>query len=188
MGRQCWQHRWLACPDLLWGQPGLGAGSTGTQLKRIQFKFEFYVTSKDIVLSYSICKLARFLYESFQPDPDFLKKNISSDPIQSEPCCKNWGKRSLLQISQHQKPKRTSKNCKPSLHRKSLFSWSLLLQSEHWKSLLSWSLLRHFLCSDFTYGVKKDHNVEYQLPMAYYLWLPRPVGPWGVRLGSIRLG
>ena len=24
--------------------------------------------------------------------------------------------------------------------------------------------------------------------MAYYLWLPRPVGPWGVRLGSISLG
>jgi hypothetical protein len=24
--------------------------------------------------------------------------------------------------------------------------------------------------------------------MVYYLWLPRPVGPWGVRLGSIRLG
>ena len=43
-------------------------------------------------------------------------------------------------------------------------------------------------CSDFTYGVKKDQNVEnqkHQLPMAYYLWLPRPVG---VRLGSIRLG
>jgi hypothetical protein len=24
--------------------------------------------------------------------------------------------------------------------------------------------------------------------MAYYLWLPRPVGPWGVWLWSIRLG
>jgi hypothetical protein len=51
-----------------------------------------------------------------------------------------------------------------------------------------------FRCSDFTYGIKKDHNVENQkyifkqLPMAYYLWLPRPVGPWGVWLGSIRLG
>jgi hypothetical protein len=45
-----------------------------------------------------------------------------------------------------------------------------------------------FRCSDFTYGVKKDQNVEnkkLQLPMAYYLWLPRPVG---VGLGSIRLG
>ena len=31
-------------------------------------------------------------------------------------------------------------------------------------------------------------KIKNQLPMAYYLWLPRPVGPWGVRLGSIRLG
>ena len=30
-----------------------------------------------------------------------------------------------------------------------------------------------------------------QLPMAYYLWLPRPVGPWGLgqgQLGQFRLG
>ncbi len=36
---------------------------------------------------------------------------------------------------------------------------------------------------------KSDQNVEnrkYQLPMAYYLWIPR--GLWGVRLGSVRLG
>ncbi len=110
-----------------------------------------------------------------------------------------------------------------SLHQKWLFSWSLLRHhyiqngfsvdhyynittskmafqlittttSLHRKSLFSWSLLWHFRCSDFTYGIKKDHNVKNQkylfkqLPMAYYLWLPRPVGPWGVRLGSIRLG
>jgi hypothetical protein len=53
---------------------------------------------------------------------------------------------------------------------------------------------KDFRCSDFTYDIKKDHNVENQkyifkqLLMAYYLWLPRPVGPWGVWLGSIRLG
>ena len=47
---------------------------------------------------------------------------------------------------------------------------------------------------DFTYGIKKAHNVKNQkylfkqLPMAYNLWIPRPVGPWGVWLGSIRLG
>ena len=55
-------------------------------------------------------------------------------------------------------------------------------QSLHWKCLFSSSLLRQksdFRWSDFTYGVKKDQNVKnkkHQLPMAYYLWLPRPVG------------
>ena len=36
-----------------------------------------------------------------------------------------------------------------------------------------------FQSSDFTYGVKKDQNIKNWkplLPMAYYLWLPRPVG------------
>ena len=36
-----------------------------------------------------------------------------------------------------------------------------------------------FRRSDFTYGFKTDQNVEnkkHQLPLAYYLWLPRPVG------------
>jgi hypothetical protein len=59
------------------------------------------------------------------------------------------------------------KICKQSLHRKCLFSSSLLRQKSD------------FRCSDFTYGVKKDQNVKnkkHQLPMAYYLWLPRPVG------------
>ncbi len=38
---------------------------------------------------------------------------------------------------------------------------------------------KDFRRCDFTYGVKKDQNVKnkkHQLPMAYYLWLPRPVG------------
>jgi hypothetical protein len=59
------------------------------------------------------------------------------------------------------------KICKQSLHRKCLFSSSLLRQKSD------------FRCSDFTYGVKKGQNVEnkkHQLPMAYYLWLPRPMG------------
>jgi hypothetical protein len=68
-----------------------------------------------------------------------------------------------------------------SLHRNCLFS-SSLLQHHYIKNGF---LVHHyydkkdFRCSDFTYGVKKDHNVKnwkYQLPMAYYLWLPRPVG------------
>jgi hypothetical protein len=36
-----------------------------------------------------------------------------------------------------------------------------------------------FQCSDFTYGVKKDQNIKNrkkQLPMAFYLCVPRPVG------------
>jgi hypothetical protein len=47
-----------------------------------------------------------------------------------------------------------------------------------------------FRCSDFTYGVKKDHNIEnrninylWRITYGYQgLW-----GPGGVRLGSIRL-
>jgi hypothetical protein len=38
---------------------------------------------------------------------------------------------------------------------------------------------------------KSDQNVEnkkYQLLMANYLLIPRPVGGGGVRLGSVRLG
>ncbi len=67
--------------------------------------------------------------------------------------------------------KEHGKICKPSLHRKSLFSSSLLLQSKHQKWLFSWSLLRQksdFRCSDFTYGVKKDHNIKNQ--NINYLW------------------
>ncbi len=40
---------------------------------------------------------------------------------------------------------------------------------------------KDFRRCDFTYDVKKDQNVEnknHQLPRAYYLWLPRPVGGW----------
>jgi hypothetical protein len=76
------------------------------------------------------------------------------------------------------------KICKPSLHRNVAITTttSLLRQKKDFRQC------------DFTYGIKKDHNVENQkylfkqLPMAYYLWIPRPVGPWGVWLGSIRLG
>ena len=38
---------------------------------------------------------------------------------------------------------------------------------------------KYFRLSDLTYGVRKDQNVEnqkYQLPMVYYLCVPRPVG------------
>ncbi len=43
------------------------------------------------------------------------------------------------------------------------YDWSFFLQRQN--CLLSSSLLRQksdFRCSDFTYGVKKDHNVENQ--------------------------
>ncbi len=65
-----------------------------------------------------------------------------------------------------------------SLHRNVSFSWSLLRHQYYDKK-------KDFRRCDFTYGIKKDHNVENQkclfkqLPMAYYLWIPRPVGPWG---------
>jgi hypothetical protein len=90
---------------------------------------------------------------------------------------------------------------KASEHRKCLFSSSLLLQSEHRKCLLSSSLLqqsehqkehRNWLSMFWFYLWRQKRSQrrksKYQLPMAYYLWLPRSVGPWGVRLGSIRLG
>ena len=72
---------------------------------------------------------------------------------------------------------------RPSLHRKSLFSWSLLWHTTTTKKRLStlWFYLWHQKRS-------QRRKSKYQIPMAYYLWLPRPVGPWGVRLGSIRLG
>jgi hypothetical protein len=41
-----------------------------------------------------------------------------------------------------------------------------------------------------TYGMRKDQNVENhkdQLPMAYYLCVPRPVGGY-VRVNLVRLG
>jgi hypothetical protein len=47
------------------------------------------------------------------------------------------------------------------------------------KSFGSFSSQKYFQCSDFTYGVRKDQNIENQkeqLPMAYYLCVPRPVG------------
>ncbi len=93
-----------------------------------------------------------------------------------------FGKRSLLQISQRQKPKRTSKNLQT------------ITTSKCGLKLITTTTKKDFQHCDFTYGIKKDHNVENQkylfkqLPMEYYLWIPRPVGPWGVWLGSIRLG
>jgi hypothetical protein len=81
-----------------------------------------------------------------------------------------------------------------SQHRKALLKGSerrKRKRSEHRKCLLSSSLLRQksdFQCSDFTYGVKKDHNVENQ--NINYLWRITYgyQGLWGVRLGSIGLG
>ena len=81
------------------------------------------------------------------------------------------GKGHYYQFHNIENQKEHQKICKPSLHQKSLFSSSLLLQSEHRKWLFSWSLLwqkSDFRCSDFTYGVKKDHNVENQ--NINYLW------------------
>ena len=63
--------------------------------------------------------------------------------------------------NQNQKEQR--KICKPSLHRKCLFSSSLLRQKSD------------FRCSDFTYGVKKDHNVENQI-INY---------PWHITCGAL---
>jgi hypothetical protein len=43
----------------------------------------------------------------------------------------------------------------------------------------SFSSQKYFRCSDITYGFREDQNVENQkdqLPMAYYLCVPRPVG------------
>ncbi len=76
---------------------------------------------------------------------------------------------------------KTKKNIKNFVNHhyieKSLFS-SSLLQHQNVESVF---LLRHyynknsdFQFSDFTYGIKKDQNVEnqkHQLPMAYYLWI-----------------
>ena len=61
-----------------------------------------------------------------------------------------------------------------SQHRKALLKGSEFRKrkrSEHQKCLLSSSLLQQksdFRCSDFTYGIKKDHNIENQ--NINYLW------------------
>ena len=75
---------------------------------------------------------------------------------------------------------------KASEHRKCLFSSSLLRQSEHQKGHRNWLSMFWF----YLWRQKRSERqkLKYQLPMVYYLWIPRPVGPWGVRLGSIRLG
>ncbi len=68
------------------------------------------------------------------------------------------------------------KICKQSLHRKCLFSSSLLQQKSD------------FWCSDFTYGIKKIRTLK--IKNINYLWRITYgyQGLWGVRLGSIRLG
>ena len=87
------------------------------------------------------------------------------------------GKRSELRISQRRKPKRTSKNL------------TTITTSKRFIKVIRTSKKEKIRTSKVFH--KSDQNVKnrkYQLPMAYYLWLPKPVGPWGVRLGSIRLG
>ncbi len=124
------------------------------------------------------------------------------------------GKRMILSIKPSRKPRpelddRASKDLRRggrnvkfhyydrqffSLHQKWLFSWSLLRHHFIESPFFSWSLLRQFRCSDFTYGIKKDHNVEIKnIFLSNYLWhitygYQGLWGPWGVRIGSIRLG
>jgi hypothetical protein len=59
-------------------------------------------------------------------------------------------------LKTYQNHKEHQKICRPSLHRKCLCSLSILRQKSD------------FQCSDFTYGVKKDHNIENQ--NINYLW------------------
>ncbi len=56
-------------------------------------------------------------------------------------------------------------------------------QKEHKKN---YKPSEHQKClSNFHKSDQNAENKKYQLPMAYYLWIPRPVG---VTLGSIMLG
>jgi hypothetical protein len=97
-----------------------------------------------------------------------------------------------------------------SEHRNGLFS-SSLLRHQNVKSVF---LVHHYIKKEKDHNVKSvflvDHyydknqifdvlilpmaskkitsKIKDQLPMAYYLCLPRPVRPWGVRFVSIRLG
>ena len=101
---------------------------------------------------------------------------------------KSWhslklGRRSLLRKSEHQKTNQNTKEhqkiCKPSLHRKSLFSWSLLLQSEHRKWLFGWSLHRKSLLfsssllrkSERWKECEKEHRKS-QFCLIFTFWLP----------------
>jgi hypothetical protein len=60
----------------------------------------------------------------------------------------------------NQNEREHQKICKQSLHQKCLFSSSLLRQKSD------------FRCSDFTYGVKKDQNVENKKTSTTYGVLP----------------
>ncbi len=53
------------------------------------------------------------------------------------------------------------------------------VENQNIESFGSFSSQKYFWRSDFSYGVRKDQNVENQkdqLPKAYYLCVPRPVG------------
>ena len=108
------------------------------------------------------------------------------------------GKRSLIQKSEHRKPK----ILKHQNIKKCLFSSSVIQQSERQKCLFSSSLLRQSECQkEHQSSEKLTFNVLI-LPMASnkirmskieninYLWRITYgyQGLWGVRLGSIRLG
>ncbi len=83
----------------------------------------------------------------------------------------------LIRTSKIRTSKRKSK-VKNDFRRSDLFWPHRYYQNV--KSFGSFSTQKHFWRSDFTYGVRKDQNVENQkdqLPMVYYL-----------RVGSIRLG
>ncbi len=81
----------------------------------------------------------------------------------------------LLKWSECQKRKR-SEHQKANNHNVKK-SWSLLQRSEHRKEHRNWLSMFWF----YLWRQKRSQRQKskYQLPMAYYLRLPRPVGPWG---------
>ena len=91
------------------------------------------------------------------------------------------GKGHYYEFHNVENQKEHQKIWRQSQHQKALLKGSECQKrkrSEHQKCLLSSSLLRQksdFRCSDFTYGVKKDHNVENQI-INY---------PWHITCGAL---
>jgi hypothetical protein len=84
---------------------------------------------------------------------------------------------------------KTKKNIEKFANHHYIQMWPLV---DHYYDITT-TTKKDFRRCDFTYGIKKItmlkiKNIFLSNYLWHYLWIPRPVGPWGVWLGSIRLG
>jgi hypothetical protein len=143
--------------------------SFGVWQSEVKYNFTIYFLSI-FVCSYFVLML--FCGSNFLPFLNseirlFEREKITTTKITTWKTKKNikkfvnhhYIKKCLFSSSQH-------RNWQRSEHRKCLFSSSLLRQK---RPLMLWIYLWRQKRSE-------RQKSKYQLPMAYYLWLPRPVG------------